>query len=34
MEGAKEGTNNVSNSKLEKMVSVLVILLVDYIYFC
>ena len=33
MEGASEGTDDVSDSKLEKMVSILVILLVDYIYF-
>jgi hypothetical protein len=28
-----EGTEDVSDNKLEKMASILVILLVDYIYF-
>ena len=34
MEGVNKGTDDISNSKLEKMASILVILLVDYIYFC
>ena len=33
IEGAKEGTDDVSDGKLEKIISALVILLVDYIYF-
>ena len=33
IEGANKGTDDISNNKLEKMVSILVILLVDYIYF-
>ena len=33
MEGINKGTKNISNSKLEKIASTLVILLVDYIYF-
>jgi len=34
MEGASEGTDDVSDGELEKIISILVILLVDYIYFC